>query len=47
MYNQRPNIDLESMLDKAPTPNRLRAPSIPSFKIAPIQKVPARMLPNK
>ena len=31
MYGNRPNVDLETMMDKVSTPNRLRAPSTHIF----------------
>jgi len=47
MYSQRQNIDLDAILDKAPTPNRLRPPSNDCTYLAPIRKVPMKMVPNK
>lgn len=47
MYGQRQNLDLDAILDKAPTPNRLRPPSTIPINAAPIRKVPMKMVPNK
>ena len=47
MYNQRHNIDLESILDKGSALSRPRAPSNLPITPAPIRKVPVRMVGNK
>ena len=47
MYSQRQNLDLDAILDKAPTPNHLRPPSTFGITLAPIRKVAVKMIPNK
>lgn len=47
MYNQRENIDLQSMMDKGSALSRPRAPSTFLIIPAPIRKVPVRTGGNK
>lgn len=47
MYAQRPNIDLDSMIDKGSALSKPRAPSTVPVISAPIRKAPVKMAGNK